>query len=228
MNVPGLDRWWTGRLTIKTEEMVFLYHSSILKHILWKESWNKDGQWFNQNQQSERPPLISNHWTHKKNLAYGIGNPSYGMEQAQKCGRIKPVEGISTHIKSATDICHDYFTLKFLQWRISFGYLLLFSFFFWCNWSKVPCELLSSLCFCWCHGGIFICEVETNCNIVSFANLIISCDFGAYTNFKMSTTTNNEISLIGPQLTIVQSTWCFKFNIVDSVVVLFVLIGNPK
>lgn len=130
MNVPGLDRWWTGRLTIKTEEMVFLYHSSILKHILWKESWNKDGQWFNQNQQSERPPLISNHWTHKKNLAYGIGNPSYGMEQAQKCGRIKPVEGISTHIKSATDICHDYFTLKFLQWRISFGYLLLFSFFF--------------------------------------------------------------------------------------------------
>jgi len=35
----------------------------LVKEQLWKESLNSDGQQFHQNQQNERLPLTSNHWT---------------------------------------------------------------------------------------------------------------------------------------------------------------------
>jgi len=33
-----------------------------------------------------------------KTMTYDIGNPGHGLVQAQKCGRIKPVNGIPTNM----------------------------------------------------------------------------------------------------------------------------------
>ena len=46
-------------------------------------------------QQNEQSPLTSTHWTRQWNSMYG-GNPGSGLGQAQKCGRIKPVNVIPT------------------------------------------------------------------------------------------------------------------------------------
>jgi hypothetical protein len=44
---------------------------------------------------------INNHLSsllteHKKNMTYDVGNPDSGIGQAQKCGGVKPVNGIPT------------------------------------------------------------------------------------------------------------------------------------
>jgi hypothetical protein len=76
-----------------------------------KESLNSDGQQFHQHQQNKRkckqwwstiPPtstklkttshLSSLGTKNKKNTAYDAWNPGYGLEQAQKYGRVKPVK----------------------------------------------------------------------------------------------------------------------------------------
>ena len=36
---------------------------------------------------------------HTKTMAYDVGNPVPGLGQAQKCGRVKPVNGIPTLLK---------------------------------------------------------------------------------------------------------------------------------
>lgn len=56
-------------------------------HVM-KESLNSYGQQFYQYQQSEKPPLTSTRWT------YDVEKPGPGLEQAQKYGGVKPVNGI--------------------------------------------------------------------------------------------------------------------------------------
>ena len=53
-------------------------------------------QQFHQYQQSRQSPLTSTIEHEKKTTTYDVGNPGPGLEQAQKCGRIKPINGIST------------------------------------------------------------------------------------------------------------------------------------
>ena len=45
----------------------------------------------------------------KNTIAYGIGNPDPGLGQAQKCGDVKPVNGIQPMITRALEISmiHD-------------------------------------------------------------------------------------------------------------------------
>ena len=49
---------------------VYFFHTSIVWRILamtlWKESWNFNGQQFNQYQQNKRVHLTLTHWTQKK------------------------------------------------------------------------------------------------------------------------------------------------------------------
>ena len=44
-------------------------------------------------QQNEQSPVTTNHWTLKKNITYGAGNPGPGLWQTQTCGRAKLVNG---------------------------------------------------------------------------------------------------------------------------------------
>ena len=37
----------------------------------------------------------------KKTMTYDVGNPGPGLGQAQKCGRVKPVNGIYIYIPSS-------------------------------------------------------------------------------------------------------------------------------
>jgi hypothetical protein len=39
---------------------------------------------------------MNNLFSPQKTLAYGIGNPGPGLGQAQKCGKVKLVNGFST------------------------------------------------------------------------------------------------------------------------------------
>ena len=61
-----------------------------------KERLNSDGQQFHQYQQNEQPPLTFTHWILKKTMTYDIGDPDPGLNQAKKCGGVKPVNGNST------------------------------------------------------------------------------------------------------------------------------------
>jgi hypothetical protein len=51
-----------------------------------------NGQQFHPYQQIEQSPFTLNQWTLKKTTRYDVGNPRPGLEQAQKCGRVKPVK----------------------------------------------------------------------------------------------------------------------------------------
>ena len=55
-----------------------------------------EGLQFHLYQQSEQPRLASNSWIIKNTMTDGTGNSSPGLEQAQKCGRVKSVDGITT------------------------------------------------------------------------------------------------------------------------------------
>jgi hypothetical protein len=101
-------------------KLFFRYQQSYFGYITWYHPRRGGRGWRCPGQESIVSPLTSKHWTQKKTLAYDIGN--YGMEQAHKCGRIKPVNGIST------DICHDYFSQissveNFFQISSSFFFL---------------------------------------------------------------------------------------------------------
>jgi hypothetical protein len=62
-----------------------------------KESLNSDGQQFHQYQQNEHSPLILTEVTeHKKIMTCDVGNPGPALGQAQKCGVVKPVNGMPT------------------------------------------------------------------------------------------------------------------------------------
>jgi hypothetical protein len=64
--------------------------------VLLKDSLNRDGQQCHQYQQYKQLPLTFTHWTQKKGTTViDIGNPGLGLEQAHKCGRVKPVNWIS-------------------------------------------------------------------------------------------------------------------------------------
>ena len=64
--------------------------------MLLKDSLNRDGQQCHQYQQYQQLPLTFTHWTQKKGTTvFDIGNPGLGLEQAHKCGRVKPVNWIS-------------------------------------------------------------------------------------------------------------------------------------
>ena len=64
-------------------------------HLSPKDSLNSNGQPCHQYQQNSHlsPQIIK----HKKIMAYGIGNPGPDLEQAQKCGGVKLVNGIVNH-----------------------------------------------------------------------------------------------------------------------------------
>ena len=43
------------------------------------------------NEKNKQSPLILTE--HQKNMPYDLGNPGPGLEQAQQCGWVKPVNG---------------------------------------------------------------------------------------------------------------------------------------
>jgi hypothetical protein len=43
------------------------------------------------NKKTKQSPFILTE--HQKNMPYDLGNPGPGLEQAQKCGWVKPVNG---------------------------------------------------------------------------------------------------------------------------------------
>ena len=50
-----------------------------------------------QHQQNEQSPFILTGLTeHKETTTYDVGNPGHGLRQSQKCGGVKPVNGIPT------------------------------------------------------------------------------------------------------------------------------------
>ena len=57
---------------------------------------NSDGQQFHQYQQNQHSPLILTELTEpkKEHNIYDIGNSGPVLKQAQKCGWVKPVDGI--------------------------------------------------------------------------------------------------------------------------------------
>ena len=62
---------------------------------LWKESLSIDGHQFHQYQQNEQSLcILAELAEYKKD--HDIGNTDPGLEQAQKCGGVKPVSGITT------------------------------------------------------------------------------------------------------------------------------------
>jgi len=65
-----------------------------------KESLNSDGHQFHQYQQNEQSPVILTELTeHKKRPLHhtcDIGNPGPGLEKAQKCDGLKPLNGMPT------------------------------------------------------------------------------------------------------------------------------------
>ena len=63
--------------------------------LLWKESLNSDGKQFHQYQQNERSPLIFSDWTQKGTSAYNAEISGPGLRQAQTCGGMKPVNGLT-------------------------------------------------------------------------------------------------------------------------------------
>ena len=52
-------------------------------------------------QQNKQPPLISNSLHIKQTTAYTNRNPGPGLEQAEKCGRAKTLNGIPTLLTSS-------------------------------------------------------------------------------------------------------------------------------
>jgi hypothetical protein len=57
------------------------------------ERLNSEGKQFHQFQENENPPVTSTYWTQKRprHYIYDVRNPVPGMEQAQQCGGVKPV-----------------------------------------------------------------------------------------------------------------------------------------
>ena len=50
-----------------------------------------------QHQQNEQSPFILTGLTeHNKITTYDVGNPGHDLRQSQKCGGVKPVNGIPT------------------------------------------------------------------------------------------------------------------------------------
>jgi len=70
--------------------------ASTIFVLLWNESLHNDGQQLHQYQQNEQSLLISNndHCTKYKIMTYDVRNPGLGLGHAQKCGEVKPVNGI--------------------------------------------------------------------------------------------------------------------------------------
>jgi len=56
-----------------------------------KRSLNSDGHQFHQYQQKGTITSHLNALNAKKTMTYDVENPGTGLEQAQKCGRVKPV-----------------------------------------------------------------------------------------------------------------------------------------
>jgi len=54
--------------------------------LLWKESFNSDGQQCHQYQQNEQSPLLTQR-TQNETTTYDVDNSGPGFGQAQKCGR---------------------------------------------------------------------------------------------------------------------------------------------
>ena len=62
-------------------------------NTLWKNNLNSDGEKFQQYQQNVHSPLTLNT---KMTMTYDVGNPDPDLRQVQKCGGVKPVNGIQT------------------------------------------------------------------------------------------------------------------------------------
>ena len=97
-------------IQIKVKEQPLDYYSTIVflclyclynvqlhihVHSLWKVSLNSNGNKFHQYQQNhEKSPLILT--KHKQTTTANVRNPGHGLGQAQKCVRVKPINGILT------------------------------------------------------------------------------------------------------------------------------------
>ena len=49
--------------------------------------------------QNEQSPLILYNLLFLNTMTYDVGNPGPDLEQAQRCGRIKLINGIPTHLR---------------------------------------------------------------------------------------------------------------------------------
>jgi hypothetical protein len=70
------------------------YVSLLFTFMIWKEIVNNDRQQFHQYQQNEQSPSLTEH---KKSTTYDSGNLGPALQQTQKCGRVKLVNGIPNH-----------------------------------------------------------------------------------------------------------------------------------
>ena len=63
--------------------------------VLWNESVNSDGHQIHQYQQKKQLPLILTELT-EQTTTYDDGNPDPCLGWIQRCGEVKPVNGITT------------------------------------------------------------------------------------------------------------------------------------
>jgi hypothetical protein len=71
---------------------------------------------FYQYQENEHPSLFSNDWAH--DITYGIGNPGPVLEQAQKCGWVKPACSLHKCVLYTTIYGNKMFRNKF-RWGVN-------------------------------------------------------------------------------------------------------------
>ena len=76
---------------------------------LSKESFNSDGQQFHQYQHYKRPLLSSYHWTQKRTMTYGIGNPRPGLYFILNCLCSTIANMLATTIRSNKDYKTDFY-----------------------------------------------------------------------------------------------------------------------
>jgi len=97
-----------------------IYYSRHVS-LLLKESLNSDCHQFHQYQQTNNLLLVLlNSLNTKKPTIYGIGNQSRGLGQAQQCGGVKPINGISPsrymYVISLSVIVFLYFLATRIPW----------------------------------------------------------------------------------------------------------------
>ena len=74
-----------------------MFHVFMTKTLLYRQ---RKQTLISNDQQYQQKTIISdlkslNIINQKENMTYAVINPAHGLEKAQKCGSIKPVNGIS-------------------------------------------------------------------------------------------------------------------------------------
>jgi hypothetical protein len=116
----------------KTDTNMLFWAKEIHFAHTMKNNLKSDGQPFHQYQQNELSPLFLTHWIQKPGNDIWCFKSGLDLGQAQKCGRVKSVNGIQTlwmheYEKYAITIKHTKFSfyLYFVFWILFSHHLLL-------------------------------------------------------------------------------------------------------